>query len=395
MTRFLRGLIALLAMCAMTCVASANTCGANSHQPAKVAEYIVSDSTDNNQTILLGGNAWYPVTLDVPTNYSSDFCVELINTDPLRDKYIVVTGGNTFWLHGLQTANARMVGGVWYTTHPDRWKSPGGGGPLNLFSDYKNGNDANDCLAPGEGNACQTFQAAYYKLCDQVDLRGTASNQTLANIYLAPNTADLTGGHLACPMVGQQGGASLNIIGGAGSSVCPPNATAIGAFEAGVRIRVLNVYLCSGIGDDLAAGLGATIYVMDNVQFGAAANAHMDVSDPGSHIIIQGNYQIWGSANYHMLFQGMGEIQTIASATSPITVTWGAATTFNTFALSGPSGVALVPNMTFNLNSYSSGGKRFAVGDSSLLYTGTSGAVNYFPGDTAGTPSPSTGGIYD
>jgi hypothetical protein len=396
MINFLRAFVSLLFLCGLSSAASANTCGVNASEATKIAAYSVDPAADENQTIPLGGSAFYSVTLGAPSGYAANFCVELINTDTGRDKWIVVTGGNSFWLHPLQTANARMVGGVWYTTHPNRWKSPGGGRTLNLYADYKQGNDANDCLAPGEGNACKSLNGAYYRLCDQVDFYGYYQYQTLANINLAPNTTDLDGGHLACQMVGQQGGASLNIIGGGGSSVCPTDATAIGVFEAGVRVRVQNVYLCSGIGDDLSAGLGATIYVMDNVQFGAAANAHMGVSDPGSHIIINGNYQIWGSANYHMIFQSQGQVQSIGSPTAPINVTWGAPTTFKTFALAGPGGVALVPNMKWNLNSYSSTGQKFSTSDSSLIYTGTSGDLDYFlGGSTPGRSNPAIGGFYD
>lgn len=351
---------------------------------AKTANYTVLNA-DKGRTLALGGAGYFTLTFGTASGYDANFAVTVINEDSGRAKRIVLTGGVTFKLPPLQTAVIYNSNNVWQANRPTRWKHPGG--TLNLYADFTNGDDsANDGLAAGAGNAFKTVQAALYFLLDQVDFTGTAGGQTQAVVNMAASTTDTTGVHFSGPFVGAQGGAAVTILGTSGSVIGPTNVDAIGLFCNAI-LQIQGVTLQSTNQGALSVGLGAKVYILTGCIFGACAGPHIACNDPGSHVIINANYQISGGAAEHMLAQNGGIIQSVGSYTA----TWSANASFTYFALAGTMGAISVPNMTYNLNSFTCNGKRYEADNLALIYTGGGGA-SYFPGNSAG--SVSTGGIY-
>lgn len=352
---------------------------------AKTAAYPVAN-TDKWKNISLGGTAYYALTFAAGTDYDSNFSVCVLNEDATRAKSIVLTGGSTFKLWPGQSVIIYNSNSVWQTLGRGRWKTPGGG--LNMYADFTNGNDSNDCLATGTG-ACKTVQGALYTLCDQFDFTGTAGGQTQIAVNLASSTTDTTGVHFSCPLVGAQGGAALTISGGTNSAIAAVGLDAIGVF-INATIQVQNVTLSSTTGAAISAGLGARIYILGGVTFGATPSApHITVADPGSHVIINGNYTISGGAPEHYLAQNMASIQCVG----PFTATWSANANFSfVFALAGTMGLISCPNMTYTPGAFTATGKRYEADNLSMIYTGGGGA-NYFPGNSAGTTT--SGGTYN
>lgn len=354
---------------------------------AKTANYTVA-SADCGKTLGLGGTTYFTLTFSAASGYTTNCVVYAVNEDSGRAKSIVVTGGPTFKLWPLQTAIVYNQNNVWQVYRLNRWKHPGG--VLNMYSDFTNGNDSNDCLAAGTGNACKTAQQALYLACDQIDFTGTAGGQTQLVVNLAASTTDTTGVHFSCPFVGAQGGAAITLKGSGGSVISPTSVDALGVFVR-ATIQVESVRLQSTSAAALSVGLGGTAYLNSNVEFGPTGSSHIVVTGAGSSVLINGDYQIFGDASVaHMLVQVGGVIQNLGTHT----VTWGANGSFTFFAIGSVGATLSLPNMTYNLNGFTANGQRYNSANFTMIYTGGGGA-NYFPGNVAGSSDAPSGGFYN
>jgi hypothetical protein len=122
------------------------------------------------------------------------------------------------------------------------------------------------------------------------------------------------------------------------------------------------------------------------VNFGACPGGHITVTNAG-RIYLLNNYVINGNASSHFLTQNGGIISTQAS----VVVTLGASITVSQFAVAGQGGQLLVPNWSYNLNSFTVTGSKALAANGANVYTGAGGTActsgTFFPGSTSGTNS--------
>jgi hypothetical protein len=149
-----------------------------------------------------GATGLITATLPVVTGFSEGCIVWVKNGDTAAGKKL--SGFPTLFDNGQamlwpgQAGAVQVVNGVWVNlARPGRWKLPGG--TFNLFSDFTNGADTNDCLASGAGRACKTAQQAAYLACNEFDFAGLPAAQTQLVVTLAASTTDTTGIHYSCP----------------------------------------------------------------------------------------------------------------------------------------------------------------------------------------------------
>jgi hypothetical protein len=338
-----------------------------------------------------GATGLITATLPVVTGFSEGCIVWVKNGDTAAGKKL--SGFPTLFDNGQailwpgQSGAVQVVNSVWVNlSRPGRWKLPGG--TFNTFSDFTNGNDANDCLAAGAGRACKTAQQAAYLPCNEFDFSGLPSSQTQYVVTVAAGTTDTTGVHYSCPTPpGAQGGAVLTIQ-GASPTTSIINATGIDAIGAFVNatIRVRTITLASSSSNCIVSDLGAQIYILDQVNFGACPGAHISASNTG-RVYLLNNYVINGNAAQHFLTQNGGLITTQAT----VVATFGANITVSQFAVAGQGGQLLIPNWSYNLNTFTVTGSKALAANGANVYTGAGGTActsgTFFPGSTSGTNS--------
>jgi hypothetical protein len=178
---------------------------------AKTAAYPVVNA-DKGKTIALGGAAFYTLTINAASGYDANFSIVIDNEDTARAKTIAINGLANFFLYPGQCILVFNQNNVWQVLGRSRWKAPAGA--LSVFTDFTNGNDANDGLAAGAGNAKKTVQGALGDVLNDFDFNGTPTGQSQVSIQMAAQTTDTTGVHYSPhDTVGGNGGAAITIQG--------------------------------------------------------------------------------------------------------------------------------------------------------------------------------------
>lgn len=269
---------------------------------AKTAAYTVVNG-DSGKTIALAGSAFYGLTFSAASGYDSNFSVTVVNNDTGRAKTLIITGGTNVRLYPGQTAVVYNDNNVWKVIHPERWHLTG---TVTVNVDPA-GNDANDGLATGAGNAFLTLQAAFDEILRNYDQRA----QSAITIQLADGTYT-AGLHASAKPVGAEGGAHLIIQGNAGSitgvTISTTSTDCIAAFiDCTLQVKNMTLITTTG-GNCINAGLGARIYV-DHVRFGACAGSHV-VAAQLSYIQFVSEYDILGgAATAHIYATGSSYIE--------------------------------------------------------------------------------------
>lgn len=349
---------------------------------AKTANYSVVN-TDKGQTIALGGSAFFTLTFSAASSFDANFSVTVLNEDAGRGKTLAVNGIASFILWPGQTATIYAQNNVWIVNAPKRWTPPSG--TVNFYADFTNGNDANDGLAAGAGNAFQTVQRALYHVTNTLDVI-TIDEVSPIVINMAAGVTDTHGVHWAPHSNLLHGTAGVKILGGAGAIISTTGVEAIALFYGAV-LRIQGVSLrttTSGAG--LAVTRGAKAY-LNAVDWGACAGIQMQINTAGQ-VEFEGGCTISGNGTN---FQNMG--------TGAIFQTNGAPLTFNAnasysgdFINYGQAAIGNWGSSTINLNAktVTVTGLRYAVHQNAMA-VGTGGGATYFPGANAGD---STGGLY-
>jgi hypothetical protein len=151
-------------------------------------------------TLILSGAAFYSVNVAAPSNFPDGCVIRFYNTDLGRGKKMNVTGLNgTFPNLGIlwpnQTVSLRQHGSIWFMDQPPgRWKlttSP------TFFVDITNGNDNNDGLAAGAGNAWQHPNLAFVFMNQILDANAqVVTLQAAAGTYTGTiNILDIPGSY--------------------------------------------------------------------------------------------------------------------------------------------------------------------------------------------------------
>jgi hypothetical protein len=374
---------------------------------AKTANYTIA-STDCGNTIQAGtgSTGFFTITLPGVSGFNSACRVTVVNGDTGRGKKLsgfptTMTSPNMLWPG--QLVELRIVNGAWQATDPGRWKVPNN---TTVFMDAINGNDANDCLAAGSGNACQTFnQVLRINLHDYFNLTGitnfSSGNLTGTaglNVQLADNetsagacTTCYAGAHLAFSPVGSEGRASIVIRGDVSNpqntiiadSVLPAG---IDVYGGGIFIELDSVQVgqssCGSTPKNLAGVTSndhAMVRLERNVVLGCANGAQLQAATQG-YMAADNGFSIVGGGQFFATAADGGVVaitnQVVACGGSPAYSTQTLAVT--------RMGVINAQNVTWS-GCGSVTGTRYSATELSLITTATGSPNTTIPGNANGS----------
>jgi hypothetical protein len=357
---------------------------------SQTANYSIA-STDCGKTIQAGtgSTGFFTVTLPAVTGFPATCVITVKNGDTGRGKALSGFPSDlNAILWPLQATKVGIVNGAWTTlVNPGRWKIPVGGVTFNL--DNVNGNDANDGLATGAGNALASLNVFDGIVTDQLDTQGQIVT------LLATNGQTYTAQNLN---VAVAGGGTVNLNGNGatftstvgGTFALTVNATpTYGAGFGNVAAVVQNITItCSGGGGGLLITQGfVALGAASGATFGSCpGSAQIQVDSPLSRLLLQHNYNITGGAAWHLVAVGGGLIDW-NSGLFTATLT-GTPNYTNAFAFAEIGGQLV----SFNVWSGSATGPRYLANTGGNIFT-NGGGPNFFPGNALG--STATGGNYD
>lgn len=344
---------------------------------AVTSTYLVQ-STDNGNTIALGGGAFYTVSFGPPAGYASTFTVVVLNKDAGRGKTISLSGGATFILWPLQSIIVFNQGGAWQTIGRSQWFIPVS---QNFFIDPINGNDNNDGLATTAG-AFKTLQGAFNTVTSQLNFNGNTVNLNAAHgtysSFFSETAAWSGNGSLA--FIGDAASpASVIVDGGVNSAFL-----VAGSAPGAVTISGFHVQSTSNSG--IVIGEHNVVNIL-NIEYGNVAFGHL-VCGSGADLAISGNCSVVGNAVVHMFCsQGGSLIRSLVTNT----VTIVGSPLINIWAFASENSAIESLNQTF-VGAPAAGCARFEGTLNAVINTNNQGPA-YFPGDTAGILV--TGAQYD
>lgn len=260
------------------------------------------DNADDGKRHILGGNACYALTFGAATSYNSEFRVDVSNIDTGRAKIISLNGVGHYIYPG-QTYTVFAFNGAWEIVRPRRW---GVAGNVTLYTDYTNGDDANDGLV--STSPMKTAQAALMRAFYNFDFGGQNNARMIVTVQLADNTTDES--HIHFPphaVVGAQGGATIIVKGGTNSKISTPSGENIGCYFGG-PIQFENVEISAPGRTAMSVNFGAIVY-LKNVRFGAA-QTQLSIGPNSMVLYNNGGNSIVGDATYaHCVNSGVYDAQ--------------------------------------------------------------------------------------
>lgn len=269
----------------------------NQRPNVQTADYEIAPG-DCDRTIHIRGGQW-TLTLPDTSDFAEGCRITVRNGDTwsggrgkkLRGTFPAdfTNGQQILW--PLQSGSVEVVGRQWATIgRPGRPKLPHG--EINFYSDYtvKGGDKDNDCMAPGEGNACQTAAHAIQLPCNEFEFSGTDMMQTRFTVNMAKGVADRSWIHYACPAIpGANGGAHL-VLNGQGSA----ELAAIGKDAIGVVVNatlaITGLTISSAKGDCVHAEYGGQVFFAGGNTIRSCAGADFSAKGSGSDIHIMADY---------------------------------------------------------------------------------------------------------
>jgi hypothetical protein len=295
--------------------------------------------SDCNSIMKMGSGSTWPLALSLPaTTGFTGPCPIYIVGQALRGVQLSnftglgLTSPDILW--PTKSFAIAIVNGAWTLTVADgRWKAPNN---VQLFMDVVNGNDGNDCLAAGTGNACKTFQQVIRtNLKDDFDLTAqSAFPQCEVTVNLADNRSSGVSyglAHIAFNPIGAEGRGTLCIVGDAAtpSNVVVSDSAGgnISAF-GNVNVQLSNLQIgwenpattpIANSGVD--AEDGANIWLQPGVIFGSATDAQINAGNHGSVIALHG-FSVSGGATNLIAVASGGQVdltgQTVTFSNAPI-----------------------------------------------------------------------------
>jgi hypothetical protein len=356
---------------------------------AKTANYTVANA-DKGSTIALGGSAFFTLTFAAASGYDANFQAVVINEDTGRCKTVILTGGATFTLWPGQTAFVYAQNNVWQFLKNNRWQLTA---TTNIYVDTTSGSDSGTNDGMTSGSAFLTVQHAYDVVQSQIDLDAQTIN---CNLVQALTT--LTGSiELIGPLVGQTTPAQFNILGAGPSSTIVTTSTA-GAYlfyaVDGASFQVSGIQLknTSGSGGCLLVSHGDIWF--NNVWFNAQANSALDTNGPQSSIAYNGgNWTILSTTSVN-IFAVAEDHSIIYLGGSPGLSISGAPNVGTTgFVQSDLGGMIEATGFTIALAGSPTGVRYHLGGSMGIIFT-SGGGANFFPGNSAGTGTSSSIGVY-
>jgi len=336
---------------------------------------------DIGNTVALGGNTFYQLTIGPVANYDPQFLCLIVNIDLMpggRAKKIVVTGGPTVLLWPGQSFFLFRVANAWYTAPSDpvplRWNVPAN---VTLNVNASVGNDNNDGLATGAGNALATPQRAADIISGLWDI-----NTRTVTIQV---TGAVTGSiAVNSPWVGS---GTVQLL---GDTTTPPNTTWTNStgnpnviVQGAGRLQVSGFKLVNtGGGDGCAAITFGTLALVGKMEFGAVGNYHMEANQNGQiSYFASAPYVISGGGNAHYGAAAAGAIL-ISGFTGANTISITGTPAFPAgFALANQGSIA-APSNAYSGSVNNTTTPQWQILNGGAIYTGGVGA-GYFPGNAA------------
>lgn len=335
----------------------------------KAADYTVAPE-DEGKLIACTGN----ITITLPTGgVTNGFTVWLRNTGSravaLSPAGGTIDGAATVTLYPGQACLARFDGTTYLTAgRPDRWALTG---DVTLYVDGANGDDANDGLAAGSGNALATIQAA-------ADLIGRTLDPTIHQVTISVAAGTYTGGvdlpfHIGskAPIIDGDTATPSNVTLSTTADHCFDNATGAAWIVQGFRLETTTS------GHAASSRNGGSALTLKHIEFGACAHDHMEAREFG-YLEITTDYTIDGGARYHMVVTNNGSLWNAAK-----TVTLNGTPAFSIFVQQWKFSVVDAWGVTW---SGGATGQRFLNQGNGVINT-SGGGSSYFPGNSGGSSS--------
>lgn len=339
-------------------------------------------TTDDAWKTLYVTGGFFTITLPTSVSgFADDAFVRIVNGDSARGKRLTgFPAGTLPILWPGQSIVVAVVAGLWkVVTSPIAWRHSTGVQTFHV--DHANGNNANDGLASGAGNAWATIAHALQIIQAEFDC---ANNNPIIRVHSASFTESVS---TSIAITGAQG---CEIRGDASNpSACE---WIVPSGSIGVQARDFAILFVNGF-KFTTPGSGSTgisadqfgIVDYQNVEFGNfPSGVHVSITGGGHCNFIGGSYEISGNCTYHWFIFGPGSQMALNGAE----VELPGALTFSQFLyLVGPS-YFQSNGLTFTgpgAGSGSTGEKYFVAGNG---FGNLGGAT--MPGATAG--STATGG---
>lgn len=350
----------------------------------QVVDYTIAP-TDCAASVQQGTGSTGQKTLTLPSVASGPFpegCTVIVkngdtgNAKKLSGFPVGFTSPN--WLWPRQAGAVQVINGAWAAiVDPGRWKIPNN---TKLYLDIA-GVDSNDCLSAT--TPCKSMQQAIrFNIKDYYDLSQISAYPTaLVTVQLADNasagicnTACYTGAHIAYTPVGNEGRATIAIV---GNATTPSNVVIADAGSAGigvygqVNVELANLQLgqtsCSS-SPKSAGGIdsadGANIRMEGGVILGCSTNAQLQAGNHGSVFGDPGSLTLAGGAN-NLIYSYANGIVDISSATVSCS---GSVAYAQTVSVSG-AGYAALPSSWSGCGGVT--GTKFYIQYNSTVYTGS------------------------
>lgn len=334
--------------------------------------------TDCQNSVSLDGAAFYTLTASSVASFPTGCRISVFNTDASRGKNISISGltfnnGNILWPQ--QSFTIFNSGSAWVVLNdPGIWQLP----TTTTFNvDPVNGNNSNDCLAPGTG-ACLTVAGALAYVCNNIDAMG---HRTI--IQLADDLTHYTTQINACEVkgAGDTSFTSTPVI--RGNVATPANVVINTTSSSGfVSVNVHTAWRLEGItwkvttgGQAVVADVGSIVYIGNNdFQVGSCCNVFQALNS--GFIEIVSNFSISANANVVLYANNGGRY-----VFQPVTVTLNSSPVWAfAFAYVFSNASVYMPGVTF-------GGTGATGNRCNLILAGgvdtNGGGATYLPGNVA------------
>lgn len=259
---------------------------------AKTANYTLL-TADRDNTIALGGSACFTLTVGAASGFDANFFVRIVNEDTGRGKILAINGYSSFFLWPGQYIDLFNQNNTWRFQR-ERWRATG---TITFYVNHADGDNANDGLSTGAGNALATIQEGVNRVSQELDCNGYPPAIQIANATFTEDNVSVTyrlhGSHVFVIRGDHTtpGNCIWQVSPGAAALTCRDYS---GAWLDGVRI------VSTGSGSVGVSSSQHGILDLENVEFGAFAGGYPIESTNGGSVgyVVGGTTKFLGNCAY-------------------------------------------------------------------------------------------------
>jgi len=309
----------------------------NNYRQAKTSAYTIVN-TDRGKTLALSGNAFYALSANAASGYDPDFAVNVLNEDPTRGKYLTLPGMQPFIIWPKQSFILFIQNNAWNLHREPQWRPAQG--TTNVYTDFVNGSDNNDGMAPGAGNAFKTVQGAFLRVFNDWILDGTTLTKVVIN--MADNTTDTTA--VSIPVHAFVGAGSSGAVTIAGATRAISGAADNGSGLIRLTVSSTTGYttgdvkFVTGVAGVSGANGTFVITVVDATHIDLQGTSFSGTYTPGTGVIA--GMSIINPAGADAIYVGFGGVVTVRDLTlrstvNGLNVIWGGKVILNNVTFGG------------------------------------------------------------